>query len=432
MVTRIKRHLKWLFNGVYTRHLILPVLTLLLAIALFIYLTEYWSMILSALTGFLIGKSIIDITMVYYHFREDNRKAIRDYEGLEKYYDTDYYGQKRIVFTKKPRLFSRILKRKEVLKEFKLYYEDLLTNHKAKNICFIDNPTAFYKVPDIILPYYAELLSAHAASYTENAITYRLMDEPNDRGESIGIKISRTRYFDHLVMNRAIDFTIGKVFTVRKLCEFKKRLSPLSDEVLPNQIGVNAIVLFSDGRTIIPKRSLLATVAKNKVTSSLAIRLDAEDQSVALTEEMVHANFKKEMKKRLGFSDAELKTAYDIQLIGIGRDLYEAGKPQFYFTINFHNLPSDTYIRRLKAIHKQRKKDRGNQIDYDRQLIVCDFNDIKLKKEKTLSINSYKSTKKGNVKQKRRRKSVKPEMSFFFNLWHFYKIHEKHKIKEPS
>lgn len=421
-----------LLEGTFKKHLILPIITVLISFILFFVMTEHRTMITSAFIGFLVGKSVVDISIVLYHTSEDARKSIKSYDELKRIYDEDTYGHKSILFPKKPCVnFNKETLKNTKTNDLKLFYAPLLTNHKRKNVHFSDNPETFYKLPRMIIPYFADLLSAHKASYTENAITYRLLDAPSEKEDHIEIKTGRTKYYEHLAMNRAIDFPINSSFTVRKLFEFDSILTPISTSVFPNQIGVNAIILFSDNRTLFPKRSLKSTVAKNKLTASLAIRLDAKDRKAPMTRDAMIEDFKDKMKTRLYFTEAETEKPMSVDLLGIGRNLCEGGKPQFYYLIRFDDYTSENYMGRLNEIENQKKKDMKNQIDFDKKIFVADFDSLAYNNAKQkFSFKSYEIGKSGKAIPK----TVKGkfEMSFYYNLWHYYDIYEPYRISNKK
>ncbi len=106
-------------------------------------------------------------------------------------------------------------------------------------------------------------MQAHKASFTKNAFTIRL-DDIEVTDEHVKLKTSRTTHFDHLVLNRAIDYPVKDILSIRRLFEYNNELTPLKYSKLANQIGVNAIILFNDGYTIFPRRSFSATVEKTE------------------------------------------------------------------------------------------------------------------------------------------------------------------------
>lgn len=416
----IKNLSKRLLSGVVEKHLVLPIVAFGIAIVFVIISSDYRSQVLSALVGFVFGKALISLSIAIYYSKEDQRKAIRDYNSLTSFYNEDIYGKKALSFPSQ--------------KKVKLFYDELYTHQDGNTLTIEDKPNKRFILPYVIAPYYSDLMQAHKASFTKNAFTIRLDDlilNPN----GVTIKTSRTTYFDHLVLNRAIDYPVKDILSVRRLFEYNDQLTPLKKSKLANQIGVNAIILFNDGYTIFPRRSFSATVAKNKITSSLAIRLNIENPFDTLTESGIKDDFIKQMKKRLYFPDDYFDdlSNIDAKLIGIGRDLCEGGKPQFYYTIHMKHLSSDDYTKRLKQCIKQKKNDKLSQIDYDRLLYVTNFHKLDLHKGETLKFKA-RSYNKRNDKfyEKKACIKVKPELSFFYNLWHYYKLYEPNRVSQTQ
>lgn len=411
---QLKTLVKRLFSGVIEKHLVLPIIVFTAAVVFIIIKSDYQTQVLSALIGFVFGKALISLSVAIYYSKEDQRKAIRDYDSLSSFYAESLYGKKLIQFSN--------------AKPLKLFYDELYTNTKNQKLVLLDDPNQRFKLPSIIEPYYSDLMQAHKASFTKNAFTIRL-DDIEVTDEQVKLKTSRTTYFDHLVLNRAIDYPVKDILSIRRLFEYNNELTPLKYSKLANQIGVNAIILFNDGYTIFPRRSFSATVAKNRITSSLAIRLNTENTFEPITEDAIHQDFFKQMKERLYFPDSYLedKSKIEIKLLGIGRDLCEGGKPQFYYVIIFHHLSSDDYTQKLKTCIKQKKKDKLTQIDYDRLLYVTKFSDLTLHSKDKMKFKQRVFHNK-KLYEKKAYIRVKPEISFFYNLWHYYKIYEPDRV----
>ena len=417
MINMIKVFFKRLFSGVVKKHLLLTLLAFLVALGFALYSNEYVTQVLSAFVGFIVGKALISLSITIYYSREDQRKAIRDYDSLASFYDEKLYGNKYILFPNN--------------KKIKFFYDELYVHYPNKTLKIVDNPKKRFNLPNVILPYYADLMQAHKASFTKNALTIRLDNlEPTEQGATI--YTSRTTYFDHLVLNRAIDYPVKEVLSVRRLFEYNDRLTPLKKSQLANQIGVNAIILFNDGYTIFPRRSFTATVAKNKITSSLAIRLNSIDPFSTLDERKIKKDFLHQMKCRLHFPDSYLvdEDHIEVILLGIGRDLVEGGKPQFYYVIHMHHISSDDYTKNLQNCIKQKRKDKLSQIDYDRKLYVTKFNDLEISGSESFKFKPRLYNKKKDLFfTKRSYTRVKSELSFLYNLWHYFKLYDESRAK---
>ncbi len=413
---RISNVFKQMFSGVVKKHLVLPIIVFIVALVFALIAEEYRSMVISAGVGFILGKALVDLGVAIYFSKEDDRKAIRDYDTLKLFYDENTYGNKAIFFGQN--------------KKVKIFYDESFTNDFNTEIVYDDYPCNMHSMPSVIMPYYADLLQAHKASYTKNAITFRLIDFQKKDNQLI-LKTGRTTYFNHLVLNRAIDFPIRDSFSIRKQFEYNKCLTPLKESELANQIGVNGIILFNDGYTVFPRRGFNATVAKNCITSSLAIRLNTVNPHKKLIEQEIYDDFYLNMKKRLHFKESYFTNPEDIEIIflGFGRDLCEGGKPQFYYLIKFNKLNSDDYTKDLPKLIKDKKKDKNLQIDFDKTLYLTKFSDLDLQKGQTLKFKPriYNKSKERFVTKKRFIK-VKPEISFFYNLWHYYKIYFPERI----
>jgi len=417
MINMIKVFFKRLFSGVVKKHLLLTILAFLVALGFALYSNEYVTQVLSAFVGFVVGKALISLSITIYYSREDQRKAIRDYDSLASFYDEKLYGNKYILFQNN--------------KKIKFFYNELYVHYPKNTLKIVDDPKKRFVLPNVILPYYADLMQAHKASFTKNALTIRLDNlVPTEQGATIFT--SRTTYFDHLVLNRAIDYPVKDVLSVRRLFEYNNQLTPLKKSQLANQIGVNAIILFNDGYTIFPRRSFTATVAKNRITSSLAIRLNTIDPFSNLTDQLIKNDFIEQMKCRLHFPDSYFddESQIEVVLLGIGRDLVEGGKPQFYYVIHMHGLSSDDYTINLVDCIKQKRKDRLTQIDYDRKLYISKFTNLDITTDGTFKFKTriYNKRKKA-LYEKKSFIRVKSELSFIYNLWHYYKLNDPNRVQ---
>ena len=77
---------KRLLSGVVEKHLVLPTLAFGIAIVFVIIKSDYRSQVISALVGFVFGKALISLSIAIYYSKEDQRKAIRDYDSLSSFY----------------------------------------------------------------------------------------------------------------------------------------------------------------------------------------------------------------------------------------------------------------------------------------------------------------------------------------------------------
>lgn len=302
-------------------------------------------------------------------------------------------------------------------------YADVLVNDDYE-FTIVDAPDKFMELDGFIEENYAQIFSAHSNSAKTNLTTIRL-----DRfdAETKTFYLSRSTYFNHLVTNRAVDFPLFEGVSLRTVYEYGPRISSLEDSKMSNHIGINALVFLSDGRLLVPRRKGSATISKNKITSSIAVMLNFpsesqnDPQNAEITVEyLLHGNIIKNLSDRVKLpSDAIDPEKVEVKFLGFGQNIYEGGKPQFYFAVTLKEIDTRRYFeKRSEFIESQKKEGKKDVIDVDKTMYVADYS----------SFRYVKSLVKFNVYNKNGKKSkIKAgyERSYLCNLWHFERFKEQ-------
>lgn len=110
----------------------------------------------------------------------------------------------------------------------------------------------FHLLPDYVISHADALLNAHKNSQKNNNKTIRLNDFTYD-GKTLTLNTMRSIYYHMLMTNRCMDYDFSNGLTIRDLYEYDQRISPLEQSKLGNQIGINGLVLSSDGYVLIEK-----------------------------------------------------------------------------------------------------------------------------------------------------------------------------------
>ena len=283
----------------------------------------------------------------------------------------------------------------------------------AKGITFKveDNPDKEFCLDDFVAGNYAQLFSAHSNSTKTNFSTVRLDDfDPITNT----FHLSRSTYFNHLVTNRAIDFLLFDDVCLRDVLEYGPFLNPLSKSKMSNHIGINALVFLSDNRLLLPRRNAKATISKNKITSSIAIMLDLPKSGEVTAEYLLKDNIVNNLSKRLKICEETVKKLdYTIEFLGFGQNIYEGGKPQFYYAVKINDFTTEQYYESRKMFLKEeKKKKKKDRLDVDKCVYAADYNTFKYKKDK-VKFTAY------NQKARKRNIKVGYERSFLCNLWHY-------------
>ena len=302
-------------------------------------------------------------------------------------------------------------------------YAEVLIN-KNYEFKVVDDPKKNMELDDFITENYATIFSAHSNSAKKNFDTIRL-----DRfdAETNTFYLSRSTYFNHLVTNRAIDFLLFDDVSLRTIYEYGPQLNVLEDSKMSNHIGINALVFLSDGRLLIPRRKNSATISKNKITSSIAVMLTFPNEcsgdtkhAVITKDYLLRGNIIKNLSDRVKLpATAICEDQTEIAFLGFGQNIYEGGKPQFYFSVKLNNIDTATYFAQRSIFEAEQKRlHKKEVIDVDQCMYVADYESFRYVKNCVeFTVHSPKG-KTSKVK-------TGYEMSYLCNLWHYNEWKEK-------
>lgn len=363
----------------------------------FYYHKKSWDILMPIIIGIFITDLIKSIYENFLTVREDKLKTAHSNEYLEEIYQKNYKQELNMNGSK-----------------IEFLYNDCFKNQKDFKIIIEDDPNKMFELDPLIRSHYSKIMKAHKGSYIKNFETIRLdgyaLDEAN---HTLTLMTSRSNYYNHLLTNRAIDYEFEPKLSVRKIYEYGPFLNKFEGTKMSNHIGINGIVLLNDGYTILPRRGTNATYSKNKITASIASPLISkhdENRKVVLT----YDKFRKEVISLLNsrlYIEAEMISDSSVEVIflGFGRDVYEGGKPQFYFLVKLNALSSQDYLKILKE--KKREMKKNKEIDKDSNLFVCNLLSLKLKENYSGSVECMNYPIK-------RITFKSAEFSFFANIWH--------------
>lgn len=359
---------------------------------------EAFGTIISVVLGFFLSKVGLSLYDTIRMMLEDKKKCRRDNDFLSKIYQNGNYLHHLASDNDKGFL-----------------YEELIPYQKNPLIITLDHPEEMMELDPLIKTYYADIFGAHKASYVENNITLKLSNVSYS-DNLYKISFSRSTYYHHLVTNRAIDYPIKNGLTLRGLFEYGPKLTPLKESKMSNHLGMIAFIELSDGLVIFPKRQTNSTTSKNLVTGSIASRvvLDGPDDIINGLED-IEKKLIKTIDKRLGIKIDILKPSqYKIVFLGLGRDVYEGGKPHFFYYIKINDLNSEAFINHYRKYQKEMLK-KQTDIDMDRIVYLCDLNSIELNKNYSIKLKCCQASKK----MLKHVITVKTEMSFLGAYKHY-------------
>lgn len=306
-------------------------------------------------------------------------------------------------------------------------YADVLINDGSE-YAVVDQPDKHFQLEELIQGYYDHLFSAHSNSAKKNFDTIRL-DRYDPANKTF--YLSRSNYFNHLVTNRAVDFKLFQDISLRTIYEYGPRINALEDSKMSNHIGINALVFLSDGRLLIPRRKADSTISKNKITSSIAVMLNFPNEmkhdpknATITADYLLRGNIFKNLSDRVKLpADAIVEDQTEITFLGMGQNIYEGGKPQFYYAVTLKNIDTATYFQKRNAFIAQQKAEGKKEIlDVDKCMYAADYSTFTYEKEK-VTFTTY------NEKEKKGSATVGYEMSYLCNLWHYEQYKQKNGMK---
>ena len=218
-----------------------------------------------------------------------------------------------------------------------------------------DDKAEAHVLPDFVIAHAEDLLQAHKNSKTSNKDTVRLNNFSYD-GHTLTLHTSRSTYYHMLITNRCMDFKFANGLSIRELYEYENKICPLEHSKFGNQIGINGLIISSDGYLLIEKRDRKKSTWKNKFAQSISLALKAESLGVdrrnafpadpQSAENRMRKIIEDTIKSNFGLTPDDYKT-FEMQsnFLGLARDLLEGGKPNLYFYVETKHTAKE-----LKAI----------------------------------------------------------------------------------
>lgn len=278
---------------------------------------------------------------------------------------------------------------------------NIFTNVEGNvQIHFEDKPKE-YQLPNFIESNAISIMEAHKTSKSKNVETIRLSGHSyNEEAKSLTLKTGRTCYNHMLLTNRCMDFPIGTDLSIREIYEYRSQVLPLPVTKMGNQIGIEGLIITTDGMTLIEKRNhSQRTTWRDKFAQPISLSMKKSDiglegrQTLEETHEAAQAAFQKMLKKHLeGFGlrmyeeenpDAPWDYRFELSrnFLGISRDLLEGGKPNMYFYVVV-NCTGEELAERLEeaarpddSMVKEENLDRKYYV-YPLDKIAIDYNYI--------------------------------------------------------
>ena len=227
-----------------------------------------------------------------------------------------------------------------------------------------------------------------------------------------------------MITNRAVDYMIDGNVSLRQIYEYKSKLSPLAQSKFSNHLALIGMIVLNDDYVLFPHRTTKSTISKNMITSGIAVpfKLDQADVNLSCDEtetpfeDFIFDGLASAMKiKRSDLKRYNVK----IQLIGVGRDVYEGGKPSFFYQIRIDDMSSDDYLSKTRAYLSNSSKEEN--LDSNKRIYVVKFKSLVWHKDKSLLTFKAKVRPGKILKHKL---CLRPEKNLLANLYHYIKFNE--------
>ncbi len=221
-----------------------------------------------------------------------------------------------------------------------------------------------YPLPHYIQYNSQDLLKAHSTtSFKRNETTIRLKDV-DFINNKLHLFTERSTYYEMLMTNRCMDFEHHPNMTLRQIYEYAELITDISESKLGNQIGINGLVITSDGYLLIEKRDLSKSTWKDKFSQPISLAMKKKDIKEHLGKAELGNNAVSDIF--LAIIENTLSSNYGISIekgdytfnfnqnfLGLARDLLEGGKPNLYFYVTL-NIDAKTLKKKMEKMASQK------------------------------------------------------------------------------
>lgn len=244
---------------------------------------------------------------------------------------------------------------------------NVFANISGKTKMVFDDHTQEHALPSFVIDHADELLQAHKNSQKKNSNTVRLNDFTYDKGtDRLILNTGRSTYYHMLITNRCMDYQFANGLSVREAYEYDDHICPLERSKFGNQIGINGLLVTSDGYVLVEKRSRKKITWKNKFAQCISLAMKLDDLEMSRwdklgaapedAQEKIEGIIKKTIKGNFGLVPKDDYEVFQMEhnFLGLARDLLEGGKPNLYFFIYTKQTGEElrnTLVKNLKKRH---------------------------------------------------------------------------------
>lgn len=342
-------------------------------------ITDFSINLLASLFGFGFGFLLYKHMAYSLSRHEDEQKVCYDDQFIKEFYGSKYYH----VFDL-PKLNSNGWPGGN---KFRVYADKLFVFNKSMVVTVNDHAgyKSQFQLDSFINDHYMDILEAHGKSVFKNDLTVRLNDV-HVNGQELTLWTTRSTYVNNLLTNRAIDYKINGRVSLRELFENRTTLTPLRDSKMSNHIGVNVLVFLGKGKYILfPERDKTGTIAKGCITASWATRFTMEDYAKTISPDYVIRGVitqnLKDMAEALMIEEEDLGDVVPV-FLGATRDIYEGGKPTFFYLVDL-SLSLEDYLKFTKSYQKIHGKDsKEKNVDAPARIYAAEWESLHMNAER--------------------------------------------------
>jgi hypothetical protein len=168
--------------------------------------------------------------------------------------------------------------------------------------------------------------------------------------KSVLFETQEADYFDYIQTNLCLDAQLSQEnISLRKQLHIEQNshcLEDLDKSRLANIIGINILILTSDGTLIFQRRSSRTLVRPNQICSSVSgtlVKVDIPEYDKEFNLEELLPLFFREMVEEIGLELSDISRD-KIKFLGVTRELIRGGQPEIFLAAQI-NLDKNKIVR---------------------------------------------------------------------------------------
>ena len=248
---------------------------------------------------------------------------------------------------------------------------NVFANVSGDTAVVFDDHTDERELPSFVIDHADELLQAHKNSEKKNTNTVRLNDfDYAAEKKQLTLDTGRSTYYHMLITNRCMDYRFANGLSIREVYEYEDHVCPLKQSKFGNQIGINGLIVTSDGYVLVEKRGRKKITWKNKFAQSISLAMKLDDMDMTRWDKLeatpeaaqkeIGEIIRKTVKSNFGLLEEKDYEPFCMahNFLGLARDLLEGGKPNLYFFLRCNKTAAELQDRLERNVEI---KDKNNE-----------------------------------------------------------------------